>query len=143
GVVALVVDAHADREVGVAGRRRDDDALGTALEVGGGLVARSEEAGGLDDDVDAVVAPWDLGRLALFELLDVAPVDREAVGGVLDLVRDCAADGVVLEQERHRLGVAEGVVDRDQFDIRLLAAGEDRPSEGPADAAEAVDADAY
>ena len=39
--------------------------------------------------------------------------------------------------------VAERVVDRDQLDLRLLAPGEDRPGERPADAAESVDADPY
>ena len=41
-------------------RRGDDDPLGAALEVRGGLLARGEQAGRLDHDVDAVVAPRDL-----------------------------------------------------------------------------------
>ena len=126
-VVHVVVDAHADHRVGVARRRGDDDALGAALQVRRGLLAGGEETGRLDDDVDAVVAPRDLGRLARLELLDLATVDREAGVGVLDLVRERAADRVVLQQERHRVRVAERVVDRDQLDVRLLAAGEDRP----------------
>ena len=40
-------------------------------------------------------------------------------------------------------GVAEGVVDRHELDVRLLAAGEDRPGERSADATESVDADTY
>ena len=79
------------------------DALGAALQVRGGLLPRREETGRLDHDVDAVVAPRDLRRLALLELLDLAAVDREAVAVVLDLVRERAADRVVLQQERHRL----------------------------------------
>ena len=54
-----------------------------------------------------------------------------------------AADRVVLQQERHRVRVAERVVDRDQLDAGLLAPGEERPGERPADPAEAVDADPY
>ena len=52
--------------------------LAPPVEVRGGLLARGEEAGRLDHDVDAVVGPRDLGRLALLELLDLAAVDREA-----------------------------------------------------------------
>ena len=54
-----------------------------------------------------------------------------------------AADGVVLEQERHRVRVAERVVHRHELDVRLLAPGEDGPRERPADAAEPVDPDSY
>ena len=68
-------------------------------------------------------------------------VDREAAVGLLDLVRDRAADRVVLQEERHRVGVAEGVVDRHQLDPGLGAAGEDRPVERAADPAESVDPD--
>ncbi len=82
------------------------------------------------------------GSLVL-ELLDLAAVDREAALAVLDLVGERAPDGVVLQEEGHRLRVAEGVVDRHQLDVRLLAAGEDRPGERTADAAETVDAHTY
>ena len=51
------------------------------LEVAGRLLAGGEEAGRLDHDVDAVVAPRDLGRVHHLELLDLAAVDREAVVG--------------------------------------------------------------
>ena len=40
---------------------------GAGLEVGGGLVAVGEEAGGLDHDVDAEVAPGKVLRVALGE----------------------------------------------------------------------------
>jgi hypothetical protein len=38
---------------------------GAGVEVGGGLVAVGEDAGGLDDHVDAEVAPGQIGRVAL------------------------------------------------------------------------------
>ena len=117
------------------------DALRAALEVLGRLLACGEQAGRLDHDVDAVVAPRDLARLAGLELLDLAPVDGEPAVGLLDLVRDRPADGVVLEQERHRVRVAERVVHRHQLDAGLVAAGEDRPVERAADPAESVDPD--
>ena len=62
--------------------------LAPPLRCSAGLLAGREEAGRLDHDVDAVVAPRDLRGLALLELLDLDAVDREAVAVVLDLVRD-------------------------------------------------------
>ena len=79
GSNTVVVDAEADHRVGVAARRGDDHALRAAGEVAGGLLACGEEAGRLDDDVDAVVAPRDLGRVHDLELADLLAVDREAV----------------------------------------------------------------
>ena len=143
GVEDLVVHAHADHGVGVTRRRRDDDPLGAAGEVAGGLVAGGEDPGRLDHHVDAVLAPGDLGRVTRLELADLVAVDREAGVGGLDLVGQHAPDGVVLEQERHRLAVAEGVVHRHQLDAGAGAPGEDRPVEGAADAPEAVDAHTY
>ena len=51
------------------------------LRCAGRLLAGGEQAGRLDDDVDAVVAPRDLGRVAHLELLDLLAVDREAAVG--------------------------------------------------------------
>ncbi len=116
-----VVDAHADHHVGVAARRGDHDPLRATLEVAGGLLPGGEQAGRLDDDVHAVRAPRDLGRVALLELLDLDAVDREPVVGLLDLVRQHPADGVVLQEERHGVRVPERVVHGDQLDARGLA----------------------
>ena len=52
-----------------------------AAEVAGRLLACGEEPGRLDHDVDAVVAPRDLGRIHHLELVDLVAVDREAVVG--------------------------------------------------------------
>ena len=50
-----------------------------AVEVLGGVVALGEEAGRLDDDVDAEVAPRQRGGVALGEDLELVAVDDEAV----------------------------------------------------------------
>ncbi len=71
------------------------------------------------------------------------PSIEKPLVAVLDLVGERAPDRVVLQQERHRVGVAERVVDRHQLDVRLLTPGEDRPCERTTDAAESVDADTY
>ena len=74
-VVLVEVDAEDDRDVLVLGGRGDDDLLGAGVEVLGGLVAVGEEAGRLDDDVDAEVAPRQLRGVALLEH-DRAPCRR-------------------------------------------------------------------
>ena len=58
GSYVVVVHAHDDGEVLALGRRRDDDLLRAARSMCAcALVGVGEEAGRLDDDVDAEVAP--------------------------------------------------------------------------------------
>ena len=109
GVVLVVVDAHDDGDVLVLGRGRDDDLLGAVVDVRLGLVGVGEEAGRLDDDVGAQVAPGQLGRVALGEGLDRLAVDGDLVGGGLHLVRQAAEDAVVLEQVGERRVVGQVV----------------------------------
>ena len=61
----------------------------------------------------------------------------------LTSLRQRAADGVVLEEERHGGAVAEGVVHRDQLDAGGVAPVEQGPVEGPADPPEPVDPHSY
>ena len=75
-VVGVEVDAEGDGHVGLLGRGGDDHLLGARLEVLGGVVAGGEEAGRLDHDVDAEVAPGQRRRVALGEHLDLVAVDR-------------------------------------------------------------------
>src|SRR5919205_1038814 len=57
----------------------------------------------------------------------------------MQIMASASADGVVLEEERHGLAVAERVVDRHQLDPGARTLGEDRPVERAADPPEAVD----
>ncbi len=143
GVKDVVVDAHADGGVGVGGGGGDDDPLSAALEVGGRLVPVGEQPRRLDDDVDAVRAPGDLGWVEDLELLDLLAVDGEPGVGGLDVLAEGATHRVVLEEEGHGGAVPHRVVHRDQLDAGVGAPGEQRPVEGASDAAEAVDADAH
>src|SRR4029453_16567220 len=60
-VVLVLVDAHHDGDVLVLGRSRDEDLLGAARDVLLGVGLLREDAGRLDDDVDAQLAPRDVG----------------------------------------------------------------------------------
>ena len=137
----VVVHAHADRRVGVAARRRDDDALGAAARGAPAAFSRAVKRPVDSMTTSTSLSPHGISAGSVTSSFVISrAVDREAVVGRLDLVGQRAADGVVLQQERHRVRVAERVVHRDELDAGRLAAGEERPGERAADAAEAVDA---
>ena len=136
-VVAVVVDADHDREVGVGGGRRDDDLLRACIEVLLRAVAAREEPGRLEDDVDPELAPRQRRRVALREHLHLLAAGVDDAVAERDLARERAERRVVLQEMCHRGGITE-VVDRDDLHVcpeRLL-----RAEEVPPDAPEAIDA---
>jgi hypothetical protein len=139
-VVALEVDAEGDGHVRLLGGGGDDHLLGAGLEVLGGVGAGGEEAGRLDHDVDAEVAPGQSGRIALGEDLDLVAAGDDRVAVDLDPAGVAAEDRVVLEQVGHR-GRVDEVVDRDEVDVRARLLG--GPEDVAPDAAETVDADLH
>jgi len=64
GIIGVQVDA-ADEHGRICGRCRDDDLLGTALQMGTSLLNRCEDTSGLDDVLGTILAPGDLGRVLL------------------------------------------------------------------------------
>ncbi len=136
-VVILVVHAEDDRHVRVRCRCGDDDLLRAGIEVLLGALALREEAGRLDRDVDAELAPRQVGRVALGEELDLVVADAQHAVAHLDRYIEVAERRVVPQQVRHRLQVAE-VVRRD--DLEVAAVLEMRAEEVPSDPPEAVDA---
>ena len=135
----VLVDAEHDGGVDVlAARRRDDDFLGAALEVGRGFFLAGEKAGALEHDVDAQLAPWNFGRVALREHADRVAVDDHVVAFDRHGAGELAVRGVVAGQVGVRLGVAQ-VVDGDDLDVVFLAAFVESAQDIAADAAIAVD----
>lgn len=96
GVVGVEVHT-ADVHGGVSRRGRDDDLLGTALQVSARLLGGGEDTGGLDDVVGALLAPRDGGGVTLSVDGDLAAVDNElaVLGG--DLALEDTVGGVVCE----------------------------------------------
>ena len=134
----VVVDAVDHGEVRAGGRGRDQDPLGAALEVGGGLFLAGEDAGALQHDVDPEVAPGQLGRVAFGQDLDLLAVDADGVFRRFDGAGEGAVHRIVLQQMAVGLGRAE-VVDRHELYIvapRLHGRAEHQASNPP----EAVDA---
>src|SRR5262249_20625587 len=141
-VVDLVeVHAQHDGRVRLGGGGGYDDLLGAAGKVLGGVLALGEEAGRLDHDVYAEIAPWQRRRVALGEHLQLLAVDRDRAVADLDGARVWAEDRVVLEQVAEGLRVGE-VVHRDPLDA-VASLRHRRTKRVAADATEPVDPDPY
>ncbi len=135
-VVQAVVDAHHDGDVLALRGAGDDDLLRAGLDVLGGQLAGLEDAGGLDDDVDAELAPGQVLGLAVGEDLDRMAVGDEAVFGQFDGIEEAAVHGIVFQQVSKGFQVT-GVVDRHNVDCRVLDHGAERQT---SDTTESVDA---
>ena len=85
-----MVHAVDDRRVDVlTARRRDDDLLRAALQVGAGLFLGREEARALEHDVDAQLAPRQFCRVAVGQHADTVAVDDET--GEVEVLRIVAS----------------------------------------------------
>jgi hypothetical protein len=73
-IVLVGVDAEDDGDVLILRRGADQDLLGTGGDVGLGLLGVGEDAGGLDDDVDAEVLPGQGGRILDLKNLTFLPL---------------------------------------------------------------------
>jgi tRNA(Ile)-lysidine synthetase-like protein len=143
GLQVVVVDAQHDHRVDVTLRRHGQQhLLGAGGDVLHAVVLLGEHARRLDDEVDPVVAPRQLRRIALGEALDrLLPSTVISPSPAVDGAREASVDAVVLQQVREALAVGEvgAIVDGDDFQPpRSWSDAEDETT----DAAEAVDGDA-
>lgn len=96
GLVFLVVDTH-NEHGGISRRSRDDDLLGTTLQVSGGLLGGGEDTSGLDDVGSASGAPGDGSGVTLGEEANLLAVDDEALVVGLDGTLEATVGAVILE----------------------------------------------
>lgn len=134
-VVGLLVDTH-HVHGGISRRSRDDDLLGTTLQVGGGLLGGGEDTGRLDDVLGTSVLPGDGGRVPLGVELDGLTVDDKVVALNLDVTLELTVGRVVLEHVLGVLGLNEGVVHGNDLDVRVL---DSIAEDDTTDTAESVD----
>lgn len=96
GVVGLLVDTH-DVHGSISGRSRDDDLLGTTLQVSLGLLGGGEDTGGLDDVVSTSLGPWDVGGVSLLVEADGLAIDLQTILGGLDVALELTVGRVIFE----------------------------------------------
>ena len=114
--VLLVVDTD-NKHWGVLGRSGNDHLLGTGVQVLGGWLDLLEDTGGVDDVVDADLAPWDVFWVSFVVDRDLLAVDDNLVFLVRDLALVLAVGGVVLEHVGSVLWRNEWVVDRNNLNV--------------------------
>jgi hypothetical protein len=101
------------------------------------LVARREDAGAFEGDIDVQFLPGQLGGVALGRHLDLAAAEIHPVLAGFDLLAQGAVHRVVAHQMSVCFDRAQ-IVDADEFDI-LAARLDRRAKHQPPDAAESVD----
>lgn len=94
--VLLQVDTD-DEHGGISRRSRDDDLLGTSLQVSRGLLLGGEDTSGLDDVLSTRGSPWDVGGVTLLGEGNLLAVDSEAVVIRGDRAVEAAVGRVILE----------------------------------------------
>mmetsp|Transcript_5178 Transcript_5178/g.15483 ORF Transcript_5178/g.15483 Transcript_5178/m.15483 type:complete len:263 (+) Transcript_5178:548-1336(+) len=138
-VIRVDSDDESSNAVTLAGSG-DEHLLGSGLQMLAGALLVDKHAGGLDDEVDAELAPRKLERVPVGHDLDLLAVDGDGViSDDPDIGVKGAEDGVVLEQVSGGLD-AGGIVDGDDLHVGVLAASP-APDEVAADTAKAVDGD--
>ncbi|BDZ50616.1 hypothetical protein GCM10025867_28570 [Frondihabitans sucicola] len=120
GIVGALVDTEDDRRVVTGGRSRDDDLLGSRVDVLLRVGGLREETGRLDDDLDAELAPGQVRGVALFEDADRLAVDDDVVAVELDGGVEAAGDRVEFEQVGESRVVGQ-IVDRDDLKVTSFA----------------------
>jgi hypothetical protein len=101
GLVSVQVDST-DEHGSIGRGGRDDDLLGTSLQVGGSLVDGGEDTGGLDNVVGTVLTPGDGSGVSLLEDGDLLAVDDELAILVGDLSLESTVGRVVLAMKEER-----------------------------------------
>jgi hypothetical protein len=136
----LMVDAENDREIGVISRSGDKNALGSGSEMGGGFVARCENACAFERDINAEFLVRKLGGIAHGGDLDRAATDIDRVACDSHGTGEAAMDRVKAHEMGIGLDRAE-IIDRHDFDVG--AAGfDDRTENIAADAAKPINCNA-
>lgn len=102
---------------------RDDDPLGSTLQVSSSLLHGSEDMSELHHILSANITPFYVGYISLLEDGDGLSIDDELPVLSLDCAREIAMDGIILEHVDHIVKVNDGVTDGgDVYFARLKAA---------------------
>lgn len=109
-LVVLLEVYTADEHGGIGRGSRDDDLLGTTLDVGLGLFGGGENTGGLDNVLGASLLPGNGSRVALSVEADLLAIDDEVLVIDLDVALEETVGRVILEHVRLWLWLISGVL---------------------------------
>ncbi len=135
GVVEIVVDADADRNVRVGSGCGDEHFFCTSGKVSGGFVAVGEETSRFEDNVHAEFGPWQFRGIAFGEGVDFVTAHDDEFFVVSNFTLELALGGVVLEQMGECVVVGK-VVDGNDVAKFFVAHGAQNVA---SDASESVD----
>ena len=133
--VSGVVYAH-DVHGSIAGGGRNDNLLGTTLEMGGGLGGFGENTGGLADNFGTFGSPSAFFGVTAGKELDPDITNDEAVTIGFDFTFVHSVDGIILELVGGVLNSQKGVIDCNDSSIGVLQCG---TANQTTDTAESVD----
>ena len=115
-IVGVFIDAHYDGRIIIFARRSDDDLLHSAFDVLAGTFFIFQLAGGFDDDLDAVLAPVQMFRIAVREDMDSLAINDEIIAIDLDVLAKSAMDSIIFQKILCSFHAAR-VIDSDHFQI--------------------------
>lgn len=124
-IVGLLIDTH-HVHGGIGGGSRDDDLLGTTLQVGLGLLGGGEDTSGLDDVGGTGLAPGDGSGVTLGVELDLLAVDDQVGAVDLDVTLEVPVGGVILEHVGLRERRRQSAMSRPIHPVGDLTDGEER-----------------
>jgi len=115
-LVFLVVDTN-DEHGGVWGRSSDNDFLSSALDVTAGALDIKEDTRGFNNDINVVIAPFDLLGVALSVADDLVLANAKVLLVVNVNSFSLSVDGIIGHEVGHVLGIKEGIIDSYDRDV--------------------------
>ena len=95
--------------MGASAKGKDDDPLGSTLQVSSSLLHGSEDRSGLHHILSTSITPFDVGDISLLENGDGLSIDDELP--ILSLDCGITCYGIILEHVDHAAEVSEGIID--------------------------------
>jgi hypothetical protein len=115
-LVSLEVDTT-DKHGSISRGGRDDDLLGTTLDMSTGSINGGEDTGGFDNVVGIDLTPSDLGRIALTKDFNGVTVNVELTILGLNFTLEATVNRVILEHIDHIFQRNERIVDGNNLNI--------------------------
>src|SRR5690242_7456961 len=132
--VGVLIDAQTKRDISALRRSTDNHFARPCAQMHRSFVARREEPGRLDHNLNTELLPWQLRRVALGEYSKRVAVEHNLITLGLNGMRQHAMHRVILEKMGEGGGIGD-VVDGNYLQILLM---QRRPKEHAANAAKAV-----